>query len=357
MNTHFRQGRPNSGGGLRVAAFTLVELLAVVAIIGLLIAILMPALHSARVQAWKAQTASTLKAIGDGAEMFRGENQKEFRLSDGYPPSARANDPTEPADTEIFGAHWLLRYLMGKDLNGFVPRRSVPQDMQAEDTFNEQEHWYDPDALDNRPLDRVGPYLTPDSLTVKKTKELPGATPDTSWSGNEALMNTPVIVDAFGYPILYYVANPRWAKKPGVPMAVINRYNTYETHDPAELSSDKGIFAFDDNMLFTGLRDGVEPSGTMHKEAWNFGGFASTRKWHDISYFGPDPIVVDTFRNNPRNFLSYIMNQRVFESTYDATVPRATMTPHRKESFLLISAGSDAIYGTNDDVGNFSREE
>ena len=70
-------------------------------------------------------------------------------------------------------------------------------------------------------------------------------------------------------------------------------------------------------------------------------------------------MLVETFKNNPNTFLNYIMNQRVFESTYDASAspPHATMTPYRKDSFLLISAGADAIYGTNDDVANFTRQE
>ncbi len=64
----------STGGGIR-AAFSLVEIIVVIAIITILITMLMAAVVSAQRQAEAVQCASNLKQIGDALKMYEGANQ------------------------------------------------------------------------------------------------------------------------------------------------------------------------------------------------------------------------------------------------------------------------------------------
>lgn len=323
-------------------AFTLIELLTVVAIISLLISILVPSLSGARDAAKNAKTRSIMKAAGEGLELFRNENEQELR-GNNYPPSTPGDDPTEsgnnnsPGNEELCGAQWLVRYLLGKDLNGYVARRNVPVGAIGTTPGFEQEGWYDP----NSALPRSGPYLPLNSAMLKSPKQLPGA--PASADGDSPRFKNPVIIDNWDMPILYYAANTMYGQNPNANMT------TYPGANP-----DKGIYAYVDNAFFTGLctESGCAADyppwlfrGDEHKlfypGAWTSSPPATPAAW-------ASQIADPAYRNS---FPYIIMNKEAYQSTGGAS--KGTVIPYRRDSFLLLSPGKDGRFGTDDDIWNF----
>lgn len=320
-------GRPRLQRG-----FTLIEILVVVSIIALLAAIALPAFSSARNSAKNTTTKVLLKSITQGLEMFRTDNEKQFRRSGGYPASHKAEDPALPGAQDIYGAHWLVRGLLGQDLQGFIPRVNVPLDRQDRDQDrDEQVNWYDPKE---DPIER-GRYFPLDTKDLMPTGKLSG-TRNIAFFPPGGVDNArdvdhvddlSVFVDAFRRPVLYYAANP------------YGRVLASETTD-TDAEDRSGIYVHEDNEGFTGR-------GNNH--GWRFRG-RERFGWldHNIQQFGDiDPSDID---DQPNTFARYVADHRFHERSGESVV-----RPFRPDSFLLITAGEDGLYGTTDDVNNFER--
>jgi prepilin-type N-terminal cleavage/methylation domain-containing protein len=350
MNTHARHAGGRTARRSRASAFTLVELLTVIAIISLLISILVPSVSRARDAAKNAKTRAIMKSMADGLEMFVGENAAELRGRN-YPSSAAGDDPTEAGNNatpltnlgqlmsvDMSGAQWAVRYLMGKRIDGYVPRRVVPPDRISTTPGEEQLSWYDA----NDPLPRSGPYLDAGAVKLKSPKELVGGPGGTPVAADDLTprFNNPVIVDSFEMPIVYYSANSLQAAKANASIACYN---------PVDDPNTPGIYMYSDNALFTGL---CLEGGTCLVPRWNFGGGDHPLTYGPAAWVGQPDLLRQQIGSYPHSFAYYILNKGAWESSNTDPAKRSVV-PSRRDSFILFSPGKDGLFGTGDDVTNF----
>ncbi len=106
----------------RRTGFTLIELLVVIAILGVLIALLLPAVQASRAAARQTECANNLRQIGLAIQTFTESYEGEF------PKSSCAIDPAEQAEVKQIWIFTLAPYL--EDVDRI---RICPDDPQHED--------------------------------------------------------------------------------------------------------------------------------------------------------------------------------------------------------------------------------
>ena len=106
-------------------AFTLVELLVVIAIIALLIAILLPVLIRVKQQALKLQCASNLRTLGHAMLIYTQENNGRF-------PNCITDDTSQPTAAECWPVR--LRKILGGNRRVFYCPAQDPQCQWSEDS-------------------------------------------------------------------------------------------------------------------------------------------------------------------------------------------------------------------------------
>lgn len=279
-----------------IRAFTLVEVLTTVAIIGILLAVLIPALNQVGKTALVVKQKAQFHTIEMALETFRSDRGH-------YPPSE-----WDPSKYRAYSASQrLAEALVGRDGFGFHPASRYHRDGRDKLPADGGIPLYYPD-IGNPPFtdadraanlaSRKGPYLELESAN---------AVPLLSYGIYRDLVNTAepsyVLADVFktaklttgrktGMPILYYRAD---RFKTGHSAATPDA-NTYNVMD-----SIKGIAAW---MPLTNPHPLYSDPGWFYQKTLN-----------------------PNFTNPPR--------------------------PYRAESFILHSAGPDGRFGTVDDLFNF----
>jgi len=281
------------------AAFTIIELLTVMAVIALLIGLLVPALNKVRIYAKGVKQSAHLHSIGVALEMFKNDEGD-------YPPSS---DPNFMHD--YCGAQTLSEALLGRDLRGYHPDSLFRRDGKN----MAGQYTYDANDADNI-RDRKGPYLELETAGVYMLDKIYDVSKYSSFKFDP---NTYVLTDCFGR-----VRNLETGKRIGMPVLYYkaNSANTlYDANsaDIADGSPSPCIYDFRDNVYLLYLQ--TPPAGG---------------KVHPLG----DP-------NESKAYYFYD------EYTLNKKVPGKV--PHRADSYLLITAGYDGLYGTRDDICNFER--
>jgi len=331
-------------------AFSLVEMMVVVAIIALLVAVLLPAFGTVRDRAKRTQAASMYRALDQGIRAFQGESA----LGGSLPPSRSDNreDPQEianprrksgeggPQTVLISGAHLLVHAMIGADGLGPPGFKDTGSGAARDarwwnDTHDDERGLYQLDATTFEPkfprysAGYVDEQMRENTTTIDEMNEQ-------GLIYNEPLANTAVdqrmFVDPWGMPVLYYKAN----------RGTVRMVSQQE---------EPGIYTQEDNALITGNDTGAGVVAGFAGLDLGKGPLAGTGVYHPLARAepaGPDPepFPIQTDPRYENTFTRFI---------HDPT-RKARNTPVNPESYLLISAGRDGRYGTEDDMTNFDSE-
>lgn len=290
-------------------ALTMIEMLVVIGIIALLLGIMIPSLQMVKRMAKRTQQNSQFTAIELGLSAFQNEN--------GYlPPS----DWEQPAPNLGYcGAQKLSEALLGWDLMGFHPDSMFNANGMADDGTT----YIYADTEENL-MDRRGVYVELQTARPFRLGPLPsGGQGDYLFRNPENFGLAPatfVLCDVFparkvtffrpdgtsvtrnaGKPILYYKANP--ARRSMADTATRNR-----------------IYDVRDNLAIIHLVKDYDRN-------------RGNEKVHPLG----DPLGTFGF------FYDYISDPSVTHRRW----------PYNADSYILISAGADGEYGTDDDICNF----
>jgi len=354
------------------AAFTLVELLVVIGIIVLLISITIPVVGRVKAAAEEASTRALVQSL-DGAIQNYFNNFKAYpgpipdRLIRGGPAMqgsnfgfnefkievAGATGPTSGFDIAAANETGLHQKITGAENLVLGLLGGLRIDPQSPNDPTDDELFYDPSGVGQGPSSlnrtnpkRFGPLGDPKDLSWRvipagKT----GKFADESGDADDSLI--PEFVDKFSsgpMPILYMRARPGAKKStPAATLATPADNGVINLPGPAVTAkSSNQQYDLDQIVGYTAPNAGrsIGQGKNVKRGDYAF----RTYLEHGLQ-------TVDVTKGMDKSVAAN------YEYPYNAypyfTSPNAPNTPRNKDGYILISAGRDRVYGTNDDITNF----
>jgi len=272
--------------------FTVVELLAAVGIVALMTGLLIPAMGMVRRVAREAKQKAQLTAIELALTMFRND----------YGDYPRSDWPLPPAPgSDYCGSQKLAEALLGWDLLGFHPE----SDFRANGLSDDGRFIYDA----NNPVffgQRRGPYLELATANAFRLGNISILKPGLFYDTRPLAPDTFVICDVFGVKKIT-LPNGK-AVRAGAPILYYRANTSGKTI--------REIYNVSDNDALVSL--GKMTNGQPHPLGVTLNAY---QFFYD--YYIRDPKIA------------------------------ARPWPYRPDSYILISAGADGLYGTGDDIRNF----
>ncbi|MDD5326185.1 MAG: type II secretion system protein [Phycisphaerae bacterium] len=287
--------------------FTIIELLTVMSIIVILLGLLVPSLNTMRWYARYTTQKNQLKNIETGLHSF------EMDFGE-YPDSSAG-----PSAAPYCGAMKLAEAMAGQDGFGFHPDSAF----HADGLSATEEDLY-PTIANSENLRARKEYMEPRDTQLCVLEDYLKCLPGTpGWTNKDKIVLLCDVYkqnnlrnskgDKLGMPILYYKAD-----------------TSKLSHDVNTPTNTDNIYNYMDNHAFVGLGASLIP------------------------FVHPLYQKLDA-EGNPVG----LPGETFYKMTRDESVPivgsynALKIRPYNKNSYILISAGRDGLYGTRDDVCNF----
>jgi len=287
-----------------LTGFTLVEVITAVVIIMILLSILLPALNMVRKYAKDTQQKAQLVSIEIGINLYKNED-----CFGDYPPAGKPS--TRAGTTTYYDASQMLAEAMfGLDLLGVDPNSTYTYSTNDLNNYASSAS-----ALHKR----KGPYLDRTHVSVFKAKDIFS---NTNYLEPEGYL----ICDAYTAVTKTITMNNGSSRKVKIGTPVLYYKANTGVTDINSTNPGSSIYNSIDN-----------------EDLITLGSVAKSTNYHHFDHDSAHYTKLTPSEDGREFFYDYITDPMISGTKY----------PLRPDSFLLISAGYDGLYGTADDICNF----
>ncbi len=302
----------NMSTKVRNSGFTIIEVLTVISIIAILITITVPSINAARRYAKNVVQKGQFHDIVGALEVYKNE------FGD-YPDSTdNSMPPTDPYDPSTYcGAMKLCEAMMGKDGLGLNVESNFTCD-HSNTTGTYPLYGWDPCSPppEENLRNRHAPYLGGRNFQRYPIVEVLTSSNTFQCGNSLATARCEVISDVFRrFTVPVSPVNSK-VRKVGLPVLYFKATENGVSH---EFGLPNNIYDISNNWA---IIDHTWPRTKDHE-------------WSDAR---------EPAGGGPEKF---------YADTRDQAVTALTV-PHNLDSFILVAAGSDGLYGTRDDIFNFT---